>query len=384
MRRPRLIGVPRFRPITRVPAPAPAARLPSRFRPLAMVFRRSRTRWPTAPAPTLVATDGTRITIAPRLRWHLHLHQHLHLHVPQPLPDRAKTAAVLNGRATRLAFWRRAQPARTVRLTATCSRTGGDSGRMLASVAPFCRHQSQSHPLPQPVSAAMAGIVHRSPNLHDSRRPRLLGWRSTAKPSPQAGASTSGQIGQGQLLVTGTLGGGGQSTRELRLARSAGAHRAAPGTVLATGLSTPTIYALEQRSRAAATALAGQAAPKQRTVPVPAVTSASAFIAASNRAMNRSRSLLGLYLSRTGGPRSATVVPGRASDRREAERPVSPAAITFRRTAEARGERVPQPPERAVSATPAPARVDLDRISEEVIRRIERRSRIERERRGLL
>jgi hypothetical protein len=63
---------------------------------------------------------------------------------------------------------------------------------------------------------------------------------------------------------------------------------------------------------------------------------------------------------------------------------VSPAAITFRRTAEARGERVPQPPERAVSATPAPARVDLDRITEEVIRRIERRSRIERERRGLL
>jgi hypothetical protein len=63
---------------------------------------------------------------------------------------------------------------------------------------------------------------------------------------------------------------------------------------------------------------------------------------------------------------------------------VFPASITFRRTADAQTDRPAQPPERVASAPPPPVRVEIDRISDEVIRRIERRSRIERERRGLL
>jgi hypothetical protein len=69
---------------------------------------------------------------------------------------------------------------------------------------------------------------------------------------------------------------------------------------------------------------------------------------------------------------------------RDPERPVSPSPITFRRAGNAQADRPAQPPARPVNTPSPPVRVDIDRISEEVIRRIERRSRVERERRGLL
>ena len=88
--------------------------------------------------------------------------------------------------------------------------------------------------------------------------------------------------------------------------------------------------------------------------------------------------------SQTRGPGTATVVQALAIRRRDPERPVSAAPITFRRPASAQADRAAPAPGRAASAPPPPVRVDIDRLSDEVIRRIERRSRIERERRGLL
>ncbi len=382
MRRPRLMAVRPFRPLARVLAPAAAGRARGRFRPLALVFRRSHPRSSVPPAPTLIASDGARVTIAPRLLWRLHLHQHLHRHehrhagrhehlhrgpdrprnqqvvqpVPPPSPAPARSRSILHRRALGLDVRGRAQALPTIRRTGLAAQTGGGVQRILASAPLPLRHRSGPRsPLPAGIATPGAVAHHQDPNPRGPMRPLPSDWPGA--PSPQAArAPAPGRIILARPLVMTSLGSGGQPASTLR----------PPRTGRAVG---------ERR-----------AAPEAGPVRTSSLTTIDA-VAPSHRP------LLGLRLPRTGSPGTSssrggsgisTVVRALAPDRRDPERPVPPAPITFRRTANAQADRPAPPPARAVSEPPPPVRIDIDRFSDEVIRRIERRSRIERERRGLL
>ena len=488
MRPPRLLARRRFRPLVRVlVSPAATCRL-GQFRPLALVLRRTRTRVPPAPAPTLVANDGVHVTIAPRLQWHLHLHQHLHhddhrhrhqhrdlqvVPLTQRLsPARARPLSVLISRVSGLDYRRRAQSVPAIRLTVSAPQTSGGIERSVGASVPPRPHRSGLRSPPPPITST-GRIDDQDRNLQVVMRPRSAVWSGAAGPSPLvagpsplvagpsplvAGAPAPRRFSRGRALIRAPFGSDGQPASELRHLRAglaAGRMRRMPAA------GSTTTEAVERPRRAAATrppvpvtthlrAFARSSGPgphldrggtsrptrrspdpdRGRAVPPPVLTSLSGFAAVANRAADRARPLLdlrwpwtggpgtsslrirGLWassraggsgmwsrvggpgtssrigapwaLSRAGGPGIATIVPAPAPRWRAPERSVFPASITFRRTADAHTDRPAQPLERVASAPPPPVRVDIDRISDEVIRRMERRSRVERERRGLL
>jgi hypothetical protein len=260
-------------------------------------------------------------------------------------------------------------------------------------------------------------------------RPLAPGRPGVAGPSSHAAAaSASARIIRGRALVVSSHGSGGQPASALRLPRAGGTvgeRRAvagpglapAPGTMMRLDAAAPPRRAAPTRApvpvsarlrsfgrfpgaspRNAPADTSGPMRPRPdpdrgRALPPPALTARSALAPIANRMAERGRLYPGLRSSRadrpgtsspSGGPATLTVVQALATRRCDPERPVSPAPITLRRATHAQTDRPAPPPARAASAPPPPVRVDIDRLSDEVIRRIERRSRIERERRGLL
>lgn len=320
-------------------------------RPLALIFR-ARREAPPAPAPILRCADGARITLAARLQVAVHLWTHLsaahrHSAVSLHMATFGSTATAIRiFRSTHLHFHQERGPSASAPLLAEAHPL-----RLLERVA--ARPDLAMASLPGRAIRAAREFAPRAPAarpVRDERiRPRLHPALAEASaPSRRPTASEPGILADPtrRLSRRRPVMATGPAARRPVLASPAGAPRARERVPV----SLPESPASPSQGRAEPDAL-----PPRLAGPAPILE-----LAAPSRARaGAAQAAHGSAPARRGPP-----PPPPLDYRRPAPPPVSAAAPALR----------PEPP-----AAPA---INLDALSREVIGRIEKRLRIERERHG--
>jgi len=358
-----------------------------RYVPLALIFRRSRARPETTSSPTYISVDGVHITIAPRIALHLHQHVQFQNHLPNGTPTEAPAVNLYQRLRDHLQRWsltseqhqRNHLTERDVALGELWVRDRIDSHAPSHAYRFFANSRRSIRPMRMP-SRHVGMLLARSTLALDpvarhlanhgtqDRWPRL----AAAHPSSSVGArASSSNIG----ISAGKSGGANWQRGPITAWRSM-----LTVNIGRTGLEAHSPANEGRFSSVSSPTLLGERSRRKRRYEAMSPQSQSDVQTSIG---DRPRQDAGLFRFARSAAATSTTAPSTGPSVPAQFSPTAPPTIyrspPTERPATVERRAAPPPP-----SASAPSPQDIDRISAEVIRRIERRSRIERERRGIL
>lgn len=330
--------------------------LPLWRRPLTLIFRAHREA-PPAAAPNWRGADGERVTLAPRLQfalhfWTLQAARHHHYDASPPQLRRAAVAAAQIPDSPHLHFHR-----------------DGARGRDGAVGLPQ-REPEARMPIPESVGRtgyATAPMVLRAASLTIGTvtGPRAGAARGVPAASRQRGASPV-PVPAGVKIGMLALASKARAVRRASL--GSGGQGSAAGTGGRGGGHTEMSHPRQRRAMLAAVGHGAAPLPdRRRSSAAPATRSGGSFAPAA--------------MEFAAAPQRRNGRPADSAPDRPLRPETAAAELEYRRQAPTVPESESASPPRP-APPPAPPTIDLDALSREVIERIEKRLRIERERHG--